>query len=128
MIIEHERRKHGITGEVTVIELDTVTSEFVVDGARTPADPDIAARLTADEREQRQLDQLDTKLDALKTYVKPERLTVSDYRIDTTLDPMVDVRELARRCNDQENTIRDLVSTTKVLVRLVRGIAAEDDE
>ena len=115
-----ETRTDPTTGDVTTFDVDLTTGEAVeqVNGVTTATgayDPTLLEGLRAQEREQKQLDRLQTKFDEVKA---APRLTVADYRQDAG---PVDMREAVRMINDLRSMVLDLT-------RIVRGLAAEEGD
>ena len=115
VIVEQDGK--GNVLRTTELDLDAGTATITDGGQVTvaPIEPTELESLRATDREQRQLDRLQTKFDEVKA---APRLTVADYRQDAG---PVDMREAIRMINDLRSMVLDLT-------RLVRGMAAEEGD
>lgn len=105
-----------------VFDLDAGT----VDGA-PPVDPADIERLNAyqtEDREQRQRDRLDNHLALLGTGLDDLKLLDPLTNTDYEAGPM---RDMARQVKEMRQNQLTLIRATRTLIRLNRGLAAEDD-
>lgn len=127
MTIERTTITHSDSSR-TVYEVDTDTGLLTIDGATMgEVQPGLLSELREADREQRQLERLDSNLQALKADTALQeagRLTVSDFGPVSTTD----LRQMALLVNQlrQQNLLmRRMILDT---VRLVRGMAAEEGD